>query len=345
MKPNIAAHCCVLGALLGVMVGAGAQEVSAQEVSARDTLRRYSYRQVHMGMQTRLVLYARSSATARPAARAAFTRIASLEDVLSSYRSDSELMRLSRRAGKVAVSVSEALFDVLACAQTLARQSGGAFDATVGPYAALWRKARRTGQRPASDALERADSLVGWRKVHLDEEARTVQLQRAEMELDLGALAKGYILDRALETLAEHGIERALVEAGGDLVVSQSPPGQNGWRVEVPGAGPQGTADTLAIAQAAVSTSGNTYQFVEIGGTRYSHVVDPRTGWGLTHHLLATVVAPRAMLADGLSTTLGVLGEEKGRRFLRTYYPQAEAYIRPAPRAKQMGGAPSPKNP
>ena len=293
---------------------------------------RYEYRQTRMGMAVRVVLYAPSDSAARRAGHAAFRKMAALEAILSSYRDSSELNRLSRRSGTGPVPVSEPLFSVLRHAQRLARQSDGAFDATAGPFLTLWAEARRSGTLPDSSARRRAAARVGWRQVALNERRRTVHLRADRMQLNVGGIAKGFILDRALDTLAAEGISRAMIEAGGDLVMSGPPPGTEGWNVRLPGAGPNGTPRTVRLHHAAVATSGATEQFVEIDGTRYSHVVDPRTGLGLTHRLLVTVVADRGVLADGLATTVGVLGAEAGRAFLDAHYPSTTAYVRPAPR-------------
>jgi len=146
----------------------------------------------------------------------------------------------------------------------------------------------------------------------------------------VGGIAKGFILDRALETLSAEGVSRALIEAGGDIVVSGPPPDRDGWTVQLPGAAPDGGSRTARLRDAAVSTSGDTEQFVEIDGTRYSHVIDPRTGVGLTHRLLVTVVVDRGVTADGLATTVGVLSREAGRAFLDAHYPGVTAYVRRA---------------
>jgi len=285
-----------------------------------------------MGMPVRVVLYAAHDSTAREAGHAAFRKMAALEAILSSYRDSSELNRLSRRSGHGPVTVSEPLFTVLRHAQRLARQSDGAFDATAGPFLALWAEARKEGTLPDSAALRRTAARVGWRHVRLNAARRTVRLSADRMQLNVGGIAKGFILDRALDTLAAEGISRALVEAGGDLVMSGPPPGTEGWSVQLPGAAPTGGPRTVRLHHAAVSTSGDTEQFVEIDGTRYSHVVDPRTGIGLTHRLLVTIIADRGVLADGLATTVGVLGPEAGRAFLDAHYPSTTAYVRRADR-------------
>ena len=286
-----------------------------------------------MGMPVRVVLYADHDSTARRAGHAAYRKMAELESILSSYRESSELNRLSGRSGRGPVAVSEPLLTVLRHAQRLARQSDGAFDATAGPFLDLWAEAREQGTLPDSLALRRAAARVEWRHLHLDTTRRTVRLTADRMQLNVGGIAKGFILDRALDTLAAEGISRALIEAGGDLVTSGPPPGTEGWAVNLPGAAPNGGTRTVRLRDAAVATSGDTEQFVEIDGTRYSHVVDPRTGLGLTHRLLVTIVADRGVLADGLATTVGVLGPEAGRTFLDAHYPAATAYVRRADQA------------
>src|SRR5205814_9160621 len=135
---------------------------------------------------------------------------------------------------------------------------------TVGPLVALWRQARKTGVLPDPAAIERARRLVGWQKLRLDERARTVRLATRGMKLDLGGIAKGYAGDEAQRVLKQQGITRALVEMGGDIVVSGPPPGAEGWTIRAPNAGSnQGPAD-LRLANCAISTSGDTEQFVVI---------------------------------------------------------------------------------
>jgi thiamine biosynthesis lipoprotein len=271
---------------------------------------RHEFTEVHLGVATRIVLYA-DEATARAAARAAFARIAALEDVLSDWRPESELSRLSAPSDSW-LPVSADLFTVLERALQIAWASRGAFDPTVGPYVALWREARRTGRLPAESTLTAARRRVGWRMVSLDTAARAVRLGAPRMRLDLGGIAKGYILGLALTTLRAHGVGAALIEAGGDVVVGDPPPDRPGWLIEIAGA--EGIH-----ANVAVSTSGTGEQYVEIGGVRYAHVVDPRTGLGATTRRTVTVVASDAATADALATALVVLGADDGAEILARF--------------------------
>lgn len=272
-----------------------------------------------------ITVYAPDQATAERACEAAFERIAEIEQVASDYRPDSELMRLCAQAGGPPVRVSEELFTLLKRAQELSRRTGGAFDVTVGPFVQLWRRARRTGQFPTEQELQEAKGRVGYEKMVIDDAKRTVQLLVPGMRLDLGGIAKGYALDCALKVLQQHGIRQALVEAGGDIVAGLAPPGTAGWRIRIENASPE--REWVYLALGAISSSGDTEQYVEYQGKRYSHIVDPRTGWGLTTRVAATVVARDGITSDSLATALCVLGKDAGMKLIRTI-PGARAYIR-----------------
>jgi thiamine biosynthesis lipoprotein len=264
-----------------------------------------------MGTQFKIILYASDEASAQRASKAAFERIAALDGMMSDYRLTSELMQLCKKAGGEPVPVSDELFFVLSKAQEVSRRSDGAFDVTVGPVVRLWRRARKTHLLPDPDQLAHARALVGYDKVRLNEKGHTVQLLKAGMQLDLGGIAKGYSADEALAMLQKHGITRALVAAGGDIAVSGPPPDVDAWTVGIaPLEAPdQKPSRYLLLKDAAVSTSGDAEQYVEIDGKRYSHIVDPRTGIGLVGRQSATVVARRGIDADSLTKVVSVLGE------------------------------------
>lgn len=283
-----------------------------------------------MGTRFRIVLYAPDASAARRAARAAFDRIAKLDDIMSDYRANSELMSLCRAAGGPPVKVSEDLFRVLNLSQQLAKQTDGAFDVTVGPLTRIWRRARRQRQMPDPEDLARALSLVGLDKLRLDAEAWTAQLLRPGMLLDLGGIAKGYAADEALAVLKRHGIRSALVAAGGDIAVSKPPPGREGWRIGIASleAPNKSRARYLKLRDSAVSTSGDGEHYVEIDGKRYSHIVDPRTGLGLEGRSGVTVVARNATTSDSLATAVSVLGPQRGREVIRATRGAAMLFVR-----------------
>jgi thiamine biosynthesis lipoprotein len=273
----------------------------------------------HMGTLIKIKLYARDERQAKSAFRAAFDRINQLDEILSDYKPNSELNRTCRSAVRQPVKVSADLFHVLAVSQELAEKSGGAFDVTVGPVVRLWREARAQRQLPNPDALDEALSHCGFRKLHLDVAARTVLLDQDGMQLDVGGIGKGYAADQALIVLHRLGIHRALVAASGDLAFSRR------WNIEI-GA----TGRTEELSNSAVSTSGDTEQFLTVDGKRYSHIVDPSTGIALTNQLMVSIVAPRGELADGLATAIRVLGEAKGRQ-LALKYPGITVHVNHTP--------------
>jgi thiamine biosynthesis lipoprotein len=275
---------------------------------------RHEFTAVHMGVPVRMALYAPSENVAREAARAAFARIAELDDKMSDYRPHSEVRMLSHRPWDWQ-PVSHDLLVVLARAQEVSRKSGGAFDVTVGPVVQLWRASRKTGQLPDPEELSYARSRTGSPLLEVDTARSMVRLWVRDMQLDLGGIAKGYVVQEALGVLRARGVTSAMIEAGGDVVVGEAPPGQAGWSVYIAGADTASLRRAKALVNAAVSTSGSTEQAVEINGVRYSHVIDPRTGMGVTGRHLVTVIAEDAMLADAAATALSVLGPDRSSEF------------------------------
>jgi thiamine biosynthesis lipoprotein len=282
-------------------------------------LRRFEFSQVEMAVTVEIALYSADADAATAAAKDAFSRIHALNGILSDYDPESELRRLCDTAGTGrAVHVSDELWKVLDHAQHVSQQSDGAFDVTVGPVVRLWRRARRQKELPSPQALRQAEDLVGYRFLRLDAERQAVELLKKGMAIDLGGIAKGYAMDEALAVLQRHGITRALVEAGGDMRLGDPPPDRSGWRVGIPPLDdPQaGPVSYLEVSRVAVSTSGDMMQYVEVGGKRYSHIVDPRTGMALTDHCRVMVVAPTGIAADAITKAVGVLGPEKGLKLI-----------------------------
>jgi len=315
--------------LIGLLLIAGsavASEAVIATQSQSDTLTRFTFTEYHMGVDARLVVYSKDKKTAEDACAAAFERIAALDTIMSDYRPNSELMRLCDKAGGAPVHVSPDLFKVLAISEGVSRNSNGYFDITVGPVVKLWRAARKTGVLPARTEIEKARKLLGWKLVKLDRKAQTVRLPLPGMRLDLGAIGKGYAADEAQKVLQKFGISSALVEMGGDIVVSQAPPGTPGWTVTIPKASTGIKDIDLKFVNCAISTSGDAEQFVVIGGVRYSHVVDPHTGYALTKGVQATVFTSTGLIADPVSTAMTML-DRAGREKLQAAYPNTGVFV------------------
>jgi thiamine biosynthesis lipoprotein len=268
-------------------------------------LEKYEAAGTHMGTLIRVIVWGEKP----PPLREAFDRARSLDEALSDYRFDSELNRLCR-AG--AGAVSEDLWAVLEVAQRVSRQTDGAFDVTIGPAVHLWRESRRLGELPSAAEVRKARSLTGWRNLRLDAKSRQVRLARAGMQLDLGGIAKGYAADEMLRLLESRGFPRALIAAGGDIAAGDPPPGRAGWTVAT-------ITGKVEIARGAVSTSGDAEQFIEIGGRRYAHILDPKTGLGLTSRIAVSVQAGSGVLADAYATALAAMGEKSARRFAASH--------------------------
>ena len=291
---------------------------------AKDSLVRFTYTEYHMGVDARIIVFAKDQNQAETACAAAFERMAQLDSMMSDYRKESELMLLCGQAGGPAQHVSDDLFRVLTRACEVSRRTGGAFDISVGPLIQIWRKARKSGVLPAASVIREARQLVGWRKIQLHPRDHSVRLAQAGMRLDLGGIAKGYGCDEAQAVLRKNGISSALVQMGGDIVVTDPPPGAKGWTIEVPNAA---GAPEIAFANLAISTSGDTEQFAVIGGVRYSHVVNPKTGWAETNRVQATLVARDGLTSDPLSTAVTLLSSAERARLLRSY-PGTREFIR-----------------
>jgi len=286
--------------------------------SVETSLSRFEFTEPHMGTMMKIVLYASDQAAATAASRAAFDGIAALDHIMSDYDAGSELMQLCRAAGGPPVTVSADLWRVMAAAQDLSEKSDGAFDITVGPVVQLWRRARRRHELPEPERLAAALALVGYQNVILDAKMRTARLVKPGMRLDLGGIAKGDAADQALIVLRRNRIPTALVAAAGDIAAGDPPPGRTNWRMgieafESPASPP---SEFVGIHNSAVSTSGDSEQNVEIGGVRYSHIINPKTGMALTGRRSATVTAPYDINADCYATALCVMGPERGFKLI-----------------------------
>ncbi len=297
---------------------------------AGEAARRFEFQRIEMAVDFRIVVFSDDEERARRGAEAAFAHIRALNDCLSDYESESELRRLCRSAGHgVPVALSDDLWNVLSQAQRMAELSDGAFDITCGNLVRLWRRARRQRELPPPELLKEAMRTTGRELLRLDPQQRTAELLREGMRLDLGGIAKGYATAAALSVLRDRGLPAAMIDAGGDLCLGDAPPGTPGWSVGLAPRGPNGPPRWVLSAQRqAVATSGDMWQFVVIDGKRYSHIVDPRTGLGLTNRLHCTIVHPDGPTADALATAVSVLGIERGLKLIESV-PEAAGLLVP----------------
>lgn len=252
-----------------------------------------------MGTLVSIRVYAPNSVLAQRALERAFNRIRDLDNALSDYKPDSEVSRLT--TGKP-IPASADLFAVLTLAQQIANETGGAFDVTIGALTHLWRETRKAPRLPSDEELSTALATAGYFNLKLNSRGRTVLLSKEGMKLDLGGIAKGYAADAALTELRAAGIRRAIVAVSGDLAIGDPPPGRTGWQIEVAG------GRVLELKNAAVSTSGDAEQHWEIGGKRYSHIINARTGKPVESSREVTVVTDRCAISDALATAISITG-------------------------------------
>ena len=293
----------------------------------------YEFSLPRMGTTLRVKLYAANATEANRAANAVFDRVEELEQIFSDYRDDSELTQLSRHGADAPRVVSPEMFELLDDSARISALSGGAFDVTIGPLVALWREARRTRVMPDPAALTRARTAVGYQNIELDRQNHTVFLKRSDMKLDVGAIGKGYAAEQAVALLRSRGIQRALAAAGGDMRIGAPPPGKSGWEIAIdsPDIPAAGKPCVLSLHDVAISTSGNSHQFVESNGRHWSHIVDPATGWALEGAASSTVIAPDGATADGLATALSVMPPEKGLKAVESQEGVSAYLVRQSP--------------
>ena len=273
-----------------------------------------------MGMVVRVEAYVPENINPARAFRAAFDRVANLAHSLSSYRDDSEVRAVERKAWKSHVPISEDLAAVLGRALELARRSEGAFDPTLGRVTRLVRARGRGQTGPEPSALEDAWKLTGWQHVELDQASRTVFLGLQGLQIDLGGVAKGFIADEALKTLRQAGISRALVSVAGDIAAGAPPQGTDGWSIAIDQTGERGDSEfQLLLRNQAVSTSGGRERYFLAGDQKCSHILAGEDVRCVDVLRAVSVVASSGLEADGLATALVALGRARSAALLSRY--------------------------
>lgn len=282
---------------------------------------RYEFSAGKLGTVCKLVFYASDSAKAQQASQKAWEKIDEMNEILSDYNENSEIRKLSDSSGVGRpIRVSKTLYAIVDRAVYYAKLTQGAFDITIGNYVLLWRRARRQNIFPTKEQLAKAKKATGYKKIHLYPKMQAIRLETKGMRLDVGGIGKGFIADEVLKLLSEMGIRAALVDLGGDISIGDAPMLQaEGWRIEI-GYNNQMTQlgnRELFLKNCAIATSGDLYQFVSFEGKRYSHIINPKTGIGLTENRQVTVIAPNGTAADVLASAVSVLGRKKGMKLAR----------------------------
>jgi thiamine biosynthesis lipoprotein len=234
---------------------------------------------------------------------------AELEKQISSWDPESETSAVNRAAGLAPVAVGGALRALVEIAVSWAGRTGGAFDVTAAPLLDLWKRAGTQGKLPTEIEIQRELVRVGFKKILIEEE--TLFLPQSGMRLGFGAIGKGFAADRAAELLLAAGVENFIVSAGGDLIV-RGARGATPWQVGVRDPRGSGLLAVSPISNRAVATSGDYAQFISVGGHRYSHILDPRSGQPVSGLASVTVFSTHAVDSDALATALFVMGSDEG---------------------------------
>lgn len=274
--------------------------------------KRFEFSHPQMGTMFRVVVYASDSLTAKTATQKAFVRLDELNLILSDYREDSEINTLCRTSGSGQyIKVSLDLWNILQESVKAAKLSDGNFDVTIGPLTQLWRRMKRQKQLPTPTQISEAKTKIGIEKILFKTENQSVMLKIKGMRLDFGGIGKGFAEDEMMKVLKQNSIKSALIEAGGNIVVSNPPnDSPKGWEIII-------NKEKYLLKNCGVSTSGDAYQFVEIDGKKYAHILDPKTGIGYAEPHQVSIIAKDGTISDWISTTLYLMPKEKGKKLAK----------------------------
>lgn len=262
-----------------------------------------------MGSPFNIICYTNLVQKADSVANESFKLVDSITHICSDYDNSSELYKLrSSDIGKP-VKVSKILFELLMASKDAYNKSYGSFDITIGPLSLLWRSARKSKIFPTAGAIDSAKAFVDFHYIILDSISQTITFLKSNIKLDMGGIAKGYAADKVAALIKSSGIINALVDAGGDMIVMGVPPQKKGWRigVNIPEQQEALLNTKLLLTNKAVATSGDAFQNMLYHGKKYGHIIDARTGYGVTFQRNVTVVSPNATTADWLATACSIL--------------------------------------
>ncbi len=271
---------------------------------------RFSFSEVAMGTQLKIIFYASDSLKANDISQVLFKKVKFLNTIFSDYDKNSELMQLCNTyETNKRVKVSDELFDILSQANKISQVSDGLFDVTVSPYTKLWRRAKKKHKLPTKQQLLQAKKVVDYKYIVLNDKDKTITFKKHRVQIDLGGIAKGYTSDKILKMLKNYNINQALIDFGGDITVGDPPPNKNGWNVELSYTNSLAhrISKTLLISNMSIATSGDYFQQFLIDNINYSHIIDPTTGLGITKSIQVTVIAKSGTLADSFASAFSVM--------------------------------------
>ena len=267
-------------------------------------LQRFSYAQQKMGTEFRIIFYTEDPHLADKVQKEAFERIERFDEIFSDYNIDSQASQLSSYAGKdTLIHLEGAMRFMISRTMQVCSFTDGIFDVTIGPLTKLWRRAFRRNEFPTESEILEAKAKVGCEHVYQTNDHK-LRLEKAGMSLDFGGVAKGFAIDDVLRFIQRQGILSVLIEGGGDIRVGKAPPDKEGWEIALE------NGEIMVLSDIAIASSGSTYKYLEWEGIKYSHIINPHTGYGITNPRTVTVKAATCFMADMIATTFCLAGHE-----------------------------------
>src|SRR5436190_3049529 len=282
-------------------------------------LKRFEFSNNKMGSSFNIIFYHTDSAEAASLAIKCFLIVDSLNDTFSDYSSESEVGKLALQVNQTDIKVSDELFSMIIRSKDIWKRSGKTFDITIGALTQLWRKAKKDNRFPSEAEIKAAKQLTGFENLIINNQSKTISFTKKEMRLDFGGIVPGYAAQSVIDFLKTKNISIALADASGDIVVSDPPPGKNGWTIGInlPENENEVWDKKLELKNFAVSTSGDVYRYTIHNGIKYSHIIVPGTGYGVTSQRNVTVIAKYGAHADWLATACSILPIKKALKLAK----------------------------
>ncbi|MBN8786983.1 MAG: FAD:protein FMN transferase [Terrimonas sp.] len=295
-----------------VLMALLSSNVSAQTIRKRVT--------TLMGSRFEIIITAKDSASAEQYIDTVIAEITRIENLISEWRPATQISEVNNNAGIRPVKVDKEVFELTRRAIYFSRISDGAFDISFAAMDRIWKFDDSMTEMPSPESVKKSVAKVGYRNIILDSINSTIFLKLEGMKIGFGSIGKGYAADRGRQVMLEHGVYAGIVNASGDMTAWGTQPDGTGWKIGITN---PFNADSLlaviALKNASVTTSGSYEKYVEFNGRRYSHIINPKTGYPATGLTSVTVTGPNAETANGFSTALMVLGRKKGLRLIKKY--------------------------
>jgi thiamine biosynthesis lipoprotein len=281
-------------------------------------LKRFEFAQNKMGSPFHLVFYHTDSVEAALFAKESFSIVDSLNAVFSDYDSSSQVNKLVDAPSPLE-NIPDELFGMIVRSEDAWKKSGKTFDITIGALTQLWRKANKEKRFPDEEEIKTAKASAGFENLIIHQSTKTISFKKKGIRLDFGGIVKGYAAQKVIDYLKTKNITAALADAGGDIAMSDAPPGKKGWNIGInlPESENELWDQKLELKNCAVATSGDVYRYTLHNGKKYSHIIDPRTGYGVTSQRNVTVIAKNGATADWLATACSILSIKKSLKLAK----------------------------